>query len=361
MLEHVDAVASGARWWPGRARSPRPRRACSRPPRCPSTSTSSAASLDSRSGAKPPSSPTAVLSPRSCSIFLSAWKTSAPVRSASAKVGAPTGHDHELLEVDGVVGVRAAVEDVHHRHRQHVRGLAAEVAPQRQPASAAAAFAAASDTPRIALAPRRPLLGVPSSVDHRAVDRRLVARRRARDRRGELAVDVGHRLGHALAAAALAAVAQLDGLVLAGGRAGRHRGAAAARPSRASPRPRPWGCRGCRGSAGRGPARSRSLLCSRLLCSIDVPVRRGPQRQLGVGARARPRPRPRRTAARRPLRSARRGPRRRAGTARRRPPRQRGRASAGAPARRWTFLASSVEGSDSGRSPNGSRRPRSRT
>ena len=43
-------------------------------------------------------------------------------------------HDHELLEVDGVVGVRAAVEHVHHRHGQHVRRLAAEVAPQRRAA-----------------------------------------------------------------------------------------------------------------------------------------------------------------------------------------------------------------------------------
>ncbi len=42
--------------------------------------------------------------------------------------------DHELLEVDLVVGVRAAVEHVHHRHRQHVGRLAAEVAPQRQTA-----------------------------------------------------------------------------------------------------------------------------------------------------------------------------------------------------------------------------------
>ena len=30
-------------------------------------------------------------------------------------------HDHELLEVDVVVGVLAAVDDVHHRHRQRVR------------------------------------------------------------------------------------------------------------------------------------------------------------------------------------------------------------------------------------------------
>ena len=41
--------------------------------------------------------------------------------------------DHELLDVDAGVGVRAAVEDVHHRHRQDVRVRAADVAEQRQP------------------------------------------------------------------------------------------------------------------------------------------------------------------------------------------------------------------------------------
>ena len=41
------------------------------------------------------------------------------------------GHDHELLEVQPVVGVGASIEDVHHRHRQHVRFLAAEVAVER--------------------------------------------------------------------------------------------------------------------------------------------------------------------------------------------------------------------------------------
>ena len=35
-------------------------------------------------------------------------------------------HHHELLEVDVAVGVRAAVEDVHHRHGQQVGALAAD-------------------------------------------------------------------------------------------------------------------------------------------------------------------------------------------------------------------------------------------
>ena len=44
-----------------------------------------------RLGAKPPSSPTAVARPFWCRPFLSVWKISAPHRTASASVGAPTG------------------------------------------------------------------------------------------------------------------------------------------------------------------------------------------------------------------------------------------------------------------------------
>ena len=57
----------------------------------PSISACRAASLDSRSGAKPPSSPTAVLSPRALSVFLSAWNTSVPICRPRANESAPTG------------------------------------------------------------------------------------------------------------------------------------------------------------------------------------------------------------------------------------------------------------------------------
>ena len=101
------------------------------------------------------------------------------------------------------------------------------------PASAAAALATASETPSIALAPRRPLLSVPS--------RSIIARSRPAWSEawrpvisgGDLAVDVLHRLRHALAAPGVAAVAQLDGLELAGGGAGGHgRAAEGARAQR---------------------------------------------------------------------------------------------------------------------------------
>ena len=57
----------------------------------PASTACSAASLDSRSGAKPPSSPPAVESPREARLFFSAWKTSAPTRRHSEKLAAPAG------------------------------------------------------------------------------------------------------------------------------------------------------------------------------------------------------------------------------------------------------------------------------
>ncbi len=151
-------------------------------------------------------------------------------------------HHHELLQVDAAVGVRAAVEDVHHRHRQHVRAVggcaSAEVARGARRAArlaaAAAARAAAIDTPSSALAPSRLLVGVPSSAISCSSSARWSSAR-AGQRRGDLAVDVRDGRAHALAEVApLVAVAQFERFALAGGRAGRHGGAAerARRPRR---------------------------------------------------------------------------------------------------------------------------------
>ena len=89
------------------------------------------------------------------------------------------------------------------------------------PASAAAAFAAASEAPRIAFAPRRPLFGRAVEVDQRAVEAFLVGCVAPAQRLGDLAVDVADRLQDGLAAPPGAAVAQLDRLVDAGRGAGR--------------------------------------------------------------------------------------------------------------------------------------------
>ena len=120
----------------------------------------------------------------------------------------------------------AAVDHVHHRHRQHARLLAAEVAEERDAGLRRRAFAAASETPRIAFAPSRPLFGVPSSSTSSRSSPAWSAASRPRDRRGDLALDVRDRRRHALAAVRLAAVAELDRLVDAGRGARRHGGPA---------------------------------------------------------------------------------------------------------------------------------------
>ena len=116
--------------------------------------------------------------------------------------------DHELLEVRRVLCVLPAVQDVEQRHRQEVRLLAAEVPVQRHCRSAAAACATANETPRMALAPRSPLFGVPSSaIIVSSIVRCSVAGVPMISRCDHL-IDVLDRLQHALAAVArLVAVA----------------------------------------------------------------------------------------------------------------------------------------------------------
>ena len=118
------------------------------------------------------------------------WNVSAPMRSASAKVEAPAGTTMNswrsiefwactppLMTFSIGTGRTCAVR-------------AAEPAVERDARVAAAAFAAASETPRIAFAPSRPLFGVPSSSMSAASRPALVLRVQPRDRERDLAVDV---------------------------------------------------------------------------------------------------------------------------------------------------------------------------
>ena len=95
----------------------------------------SASSADPRLGAKPPSSPTLVLWPASCRPLLQGGEN---FRAHAHRVGhrrRGDRQDHEFLDVDRVVGVLAAVDDVHHRHRQGAGEDAADIAVQRQAAN----------------------------------------------------------------------------------------------------------------------------------------------------------------------------------------------------------------------------------
>ncbi len=128
-------------------------------------------------------------------------------------------------EVDAVVGVNAAVQDVEHRHRQQVRVHAAKVAVERL---AAAGSGRPGDGQRDAEDGVRaePRLGL-GAVERREglVEAALVASATADDGLLDLLVHVGDGLANALAAEALRlGVAQLDRLARPRRRAGRNAG-----------------------------------------------------------------------------------------------------------------------------------------
>ena len=175
--------------------------------------------------------------PCSCSSALQRWKTSTPQRTASEKRRRAHRHDHELLHVDVVVGMRAAVDDVHHRHRQRAGAVAAQVAgraaarPTRPPP-----WPGQRDG-QDGVGPQPRLVRRAVQLDHQPVDGRLVGRRSARrSASGDLAVDVRHGLAarpcrrSARASPSRSSRASCE----PGGGAGRHDGRAAARRQTAS-------------------------------------------------------------------------------------------------------------------------------
>ena len=120
------------------------------------------------------------------------------------------GGDHELLEVDRVVGVHAAVEHVQARHRQQVRLRPAQITPQRLPevrrGGAGGRHRHAED--RVRTEARLPRSAV--KRDHRLVQAALITRVAAAHALCDLAIDVGDRVRDPLAAERAFAVSQLD-------------------------------------------------------------------------------------------------------------------------------------------------------
>ena len=137
-------------------------------------------------------------------------------------------HDHEFLEVDRVVGMHAAVDDVHHRHRQHAGLGAADIAVERQLVGDRRGLGDRQRHAEDGVGAEPRLVGRAVERDHRLVDLALRLGVHAADGIENLAFDGGDRLLHALAEIAfLVAVAQFDRLMRAGRGAGWHRGAAA--------------------------------------------------------------------------------------------------------------------------------------
>ena len=133
-------------------------------------------------------------------------------------------HDHELLEIDRVVGMGPAVDHVHHRHRQRARRHAADVPVQRHAELRRRGLrdreADAEDRVRA-----EPALVVgPVQLDHGLVEQRLLGGVAPEQRLAQLTI---HRPDGALDALAEiaggVAVAQLDRFPRAGRGARRHR------------------------------------------------------------------------------------------------------------------------------------------
>ncbi len=120
--------------------------------------------------------------------------------------------------------MRPAVDDVHERHRQHPRRRPAEIAVHRQPEAGRRRPRHRERAPehRVGAQPR--LVRRAVQLQQHRVDRVLVGGVGVDQLGGDDLVDVAHRGLRALAEVALGvAVAQLERLVRASRRAGRHR------------------------------------------------------------------------------------------------------------------------------------------
>ena len=141
--------------------------------------------------------------------------------------GGADRHDHELLDVDVVGGMGAAVEDVHHRHGQGLGVHAADVVVEGQVQGVGSGAGAGQGHAEHGVGAEAGLVRGAVELDEQLVYRGLVEGVQAQHGLGDLGVDVLNGLADALAqVTALVAVAELAGLVNAGGGAGGNSGAA---------------------------------------------------------------------------------------------------------------------------------------
>ena len=134
--------------------------------------------------------------------------------------------DHEFLEIDRIVGVRAAVDDVHHRRRQHARADAADIAVERQGGGFRGGLGDGERDAENSVGAETRLVRRAVELDHRLVDPDLVLGVEADERAGDLVIDIVDGGQRALAEISLGVpVAFLDRLMRAGRGAGGHGGA----------------------------------------------------------------------------------------------------------------------------------------
>jgi len=154
----------------------------------------------------------------------------APAESFAER-GSTNGHGHEFLEINGAVGMGAAIEDVHHGDGEKIagsiRGVAREVFVKRLFEGNGSGARGGHGDGEDGVGTETGFGGRAIEVDQIVVESALVNGVRAGDRFGDLGIDVGDGFEDALAEVfGLIAVAKFEGFVFAGGRARRNNGAA---------------------------------------------------------------------------------------------------------------------------------------
>ncbi len=143
------------------------------------------------------------------------------------EAGETPGLDHEFLEVDVVVGVFSAIEDVHHGYGEGFGAGSAEVAVEWEACGFGGGLGDGHGDAEDGVGAEFSLVGGSIELDHELVDGFLVAGVEADEFRGDFGVDVVDGFEDALAHELfLVVVAEFAGLVFAGAGAGGDGGAA---------------------------------------------------------------------------------------------------------------------------------------
>ncbi len=125
------------------------------------------------------------------------------------------GNDHELLDIDIVVRVRAAVQHVHHGNRQFLGIRAAEVMVQRQVCIFRRGLGHGKGNGKHGIRAEFALVFGTVDLDHGPVDHRLLNGIHAHDRGTDHLDHVVHRVLDTLAKVARTAVSELKRFALA--------------------------------------------------------------------------------------------------------------------------------------------------
>jgi hypothetical protein len=148
-----------------------------------------------------------------------------------AERGSTDGHGHEFLEVHGAIGMGAAIEDIHHRNGQEirgrVRGIAGKIFVERLLQSGGSGAGGGHGDGEDGVGAETGFRGRAVEGDHFVVEGALVGGVETGDGFGDFGVGVVDRFQDALAKIfGFVGIAEFEGFVFTGGGAGRNSGAA---------------------------------------------------------------------------------------------------------------------------------------